>query len=444
MFRDRPVWPDSPRFPRVIDMATNSRRAVLTGFGILSPIGSTPAAFWDALLAGRTGIRQIQSFDASTLPCSIGGEIPNFVAKTAIEKNYRKSLNAMARPVQLGVIAAQLAMQDAGLARGSVVKERLGIEFACVMGATELGDLARASAMSSKGPRQPIDMASWGRDGINEIPPMWMLKYLPNMPACHFTVMFDAQGPSNTQIPNDAAGALVFGEALRIIQRGAADVMLVGGSESKIHPLSLSRFNAFAPLTKKSATPESAVRPFDRNREGTALGEGGAAFVLECLEHAQKRGAKILAEVVGFASGMDRGFKGPGLAKVIRNALTNAGIQPTDVDHVNAHGLGVRDLDAFEARAIAEVFGRDVPVFAPLNRFGNMGAAGGVAELAGSVQALQHGLLPATLNHDHPDPDCPIHVHTGEPRPVTRPFAVKISFTDLGQCAVLVLKKWEE
>ena len=425
-------------------MATNSRRAVLTGFGILSPIGSTPAAFWDALLAGKTGIRKLQSFDASALPCSIGGEIPNFVAKNAIEKNFRKLLNAMGRPVQLGVIAAQNAMQDAGLARGSVPKERLGVEFACVMGATEINDLAAASKKSSRGLRDPVDMATWGREGLNDITPMWMLKYLPNMPACHFTVMFDAQGPSNTQIPNDAAGGLVFGEALRVVQRGAADVMMVGGSESKIHPLSLSRFNAFGALTKKSDTPETAVRPFDRDRDGSAMGEGGAAFTLERLDHAKARGAKILAEVVGFASGMDRGHTGAGLAKVIRNALANAGIAPSDVDHVNAHGLGHRKLDALEARGIGEVFGRDVDVFAPLNRFGNMGAGSGVAELACSVLALQHGLLPGTLNHDNPDPACPIRVHTGAPRPVTKPYAVKISFTDLGQCAVVVVKRWEE
>src|SRR5262245_11816242 len=157
-------------------MATNSRRAVLTGFGVLSPIGSTPAAFWDALLAGKTGIRKLQHFDASSLPCSIGGEIPDFVAKNAIEKNFRKLLNAMGRPVQLGVIAAQNAMHDAGLARGSVPKERLGVEFACVMGATEINDLAAASKKSSHGPREPVDMAAWGRDGLTDITPMWMLK----------------------------------------------------------------------------------------------------------------------------------------------------------------------------------------------------------------------------------------------------------------------------
>lgn len=425
-------------------MATNTRRAVLTGFGVLSPIGSTPAAFWDALLAGKSGIRKIQAFDASSLPCHIGGEIPDFVAKALIEKSFRKSLNAMARTVQLGVVAAQLAMQNAGLPKGAVAKERLGVEFASVMGPTDLDDLAAASRRASRGEQQPVDMETWGRDGLPDVPPMWMLKYLPNMPACHFTIMFDAQGPSNTLIPNDAAGVLAFGEALRIVQRGAADVMLVGGSESKIHPLSMTRFNGFAPLTHRNDTPEAAIRPFDRDHAGTTLGEGGAAFTLEALDHAKKRGAKILGEVVGFASGVDRGRTGQGLARVIRNALANAGVQPTDVDHVNAHGLGVPELDAFEARGIAGVFGRDVPVFAPLSRFGDMGAASGVVELACSVLALAHGQLPGTLNHEIPDPACPIAVHTGEPRQLTRPYAVKVAFTDLGQCAVLVVKRWEE
>lgn len=426
------------------DMATDSRRAVLTGLGVLSPIGSTPADLWQALLAGTSGIRKIQAFDASALPCHIGGELPNFVAKAIIEKNYRKALNAMARTVQLGVIGCQLAMAECGLKRGSVDPVRFGVEFASVMGATEINDLARASVKSSRGPRQPVDMEAWGRDGLDDVPPMWMLKYLPNMPACHATIMFDIQGPSNTLIANDAAGVLAIGEALRILQRNAADFLLVGASESKINPLSMSRFNAFAPLTRRNDSPETAVKPFDRDRDGTALGEGTAVFGLEELAHARNRGAKILAEVVGFAAGVDRGLTGAGLARVIRNALAAAGIQPADVDHVNAHGLGVPELDAFEARGIAEVFGRTVPVFAPLSRFGNLGAGSGALELACSVLALHHGQLPATLNHTNPDPACPVAVHTGSPRPVTKPYAVKVSFTDLGQCSVVLIRRWSE
>jgi 3-oxoacyl-[acyl-carrier-protein] synthase II len=426
-------------------MVTNSRRrAVITGLGVLTPIGSTPAAFWESLRAGVSGVRRIQVFDPKHLPCQIGGELPDFNAKAVIEKSYRKSLNAMARPVQLGVVAAQFAMQDLGLKKGDLPPERFGVEFASVMGATELNDLAGMSKTCSHGSRQPVDMAAYGRDAVPEMPPMWMLKYLPNMPACHVTILYDAQGPSNTLIPNDAAGVEAVGEALRILRRGAADFMLVGGCESKINPLSLSRFNSFAPLTRDNDHPQTAVRPFDRDASGTCMGEGAAVFGLEDLEHAKKRGAKVIGEVVGYAAGMDRGLKGPGLARVIRNALADAGIQPSDVDHVNAHGTGVPAFDACEAKGIAEVFGRDVPVFAPLSRFGNMGGAAGVVELVCSILALKHGELPGTLNHDNPHPDCPIAVHTGAPRAVTKPYAVKVTVTDLGQCAACVVRRWDE
>ena len=425
-------------------MVTSTRRAVITGLGVISPIGTGAGPFWAALRAGTSGVRTIRAFDPSALPCRIAGELPDFVAKAMIEKSYRKSLNAMARVVQIGVVASQFAMHDAGLAKGTVAPERIGVEYASVMGATDIDDLARCSQLAVVGPRQPVDMDIWGRESVPEMPPMWMLKYLPNMPACHTTILFDMQGPSNTIIPNDAAGVLAVGEALRVIQRDAADVMLVGGSESKINPLSQSRFNSFAPLTRDNDHPTTAVRPFDRDATGTCLGEAGVAFPLEELSHARKRGAKILGEVVGFAAGVDRGLTGAGFARVIRTALTNAGIQPGDVDHVNAHGVGVKSLDAFEARGITGVFGRDVPVFAPLSRFGNTGAASGVLELACSVLALYHGELPGTLNHDHPDPDCPIAVHTGTPRTVSKPYVVKVSGTDLGQCGAIVVRRWDE
>lgn len=419
------------------------RRAVVTGLGVISAIGSSPAAVWAALEAGTPGVARIRAFDPTPLPCQLAGEVPDFNAKAVVEKGYRKTLNAMSRPVQMGLVVSQLAMQDAGLAKGTVAPERIGISFASVMAATEIDDLAGASKRSSVGVRQQVDMAAWGEKGLPEVPPMWMLRYLPNMPACHVTVVFDMQGPSNTLIPNDAAGVMAVGEALRILRRGAADVMLVGGSEAKVNPLSMSRFNSFYPLTRRNELGSAAVRPFDEGASGSVLGEGGAAFPLEELEHAKTRGATILAEVVGFAAGVDRALAGPGLSRVIRTALAEAGIQPADVDHVNAHGVGVPALDRFEANGIAEVFGKDVPVFAPLSRFGNMGAASGVAELACSLLALKHGKLPGTLNHAAPYPGCPITVHTGAPRPVTKPFVVKVSCTDLGQCAATVVRRWD-
>jgi 3-oxoacyl-[acyl-carrier-protein] synthase II len=310
------------------------------------------------------------------------------------------------------------------------------------MGATDLNDMAAAAKLASPD-GQTISYAVWGKDGLNEIQPLWMLKYLPNMPACHATILYDMQGPSNTQIPGDAAGLVALAEAGRIIRRNAADVMLVGSSEGRLNPITLSRYNLFIQLSRRNDDPAGAVRPFDATRDGTVSGEGSAVFMLEELEHARKRNANILGEVVGWAGGVDRGLKGLGLARVIRNALKMASIQPNDVDHVNAHGTGTTVGDAFEARGIAEVFGREAPVFAPLSRFGNLGAASGLMELACSVLALKHGELPGTLNHQQPDPACPIRVYTGAPRPVTKPYVLKVSYTALGQCAAAVVKKWE-
>lgn len=423
-------------------MVSNPRRTVLTGFGVLNPIGSTPDAFWQALVSGACGIRTISLLDAAELPTHIAGEVPGFSAKSMMtEKSYRKVLNSMARTVELGVICSQLCAQNAGIAKGGVAPDRVGIEYASLMGATDINDMAAAARASSDG--RTVDMGAWGTAGLKEIMPQWMLKYLPNMPACHTTILYDLRGPSNTQIPGDSAGLVALAEAGRIIRRGAADVMFVGGSEGRLNPITLSRHNLFVQLSRRNDDPTRAVRPFDESRDGTVTGEGAAVFTLEELEHAKRRGATILGEVVGWASGVDRGMKGPGLARVIRNALAMAGIQPADVDHVNAHGTGTTAGDAFEARGIAEVFGRDTRVFAPLSRFGNLGAASGLSELACSVLALKHGELPGTLNHERPAADCPVAVHAGAPRPVAKPFAVKVSYTTLGQCAAAVVRKWE-
>ena len=212
-------------------------------------------------------------------------------------------------------------------------------------------------------------MAVWGARGLNEMPPLWMLKYLPNMPACHATIIYDIQGPSNTQIPGDTAGAVALAEALRIIRRGAADVMVVGGSEAKVNPLSLSRFNLFAQLSRRNDDPERRdppVRPRPATAPLPARGQRSSRSKGSSTPEGPRR-EDLSARWSAVASGVDRGSTGPGLAKVIRNALDRAGIQPADVDHVNAHGTG-HDQAATRSRRAAsrEVFGRDMPVFAPL------------------------------------------------------------------------------
>ncbi|MGL4422328.1 MAG: beta-ketoacyl-[acyl-carrier-protein] synthase family protein, partial [Gemmataceae bacterium] len=344
-------------------MRVSRRKAVITSLGVLSPVGLTPHDYWTALLNGTPGVRPLTAFDASPLPCRIAGELIGFDAKKMVPKEARKSLKVMARTVQMGLCAATLAMESGGPPPDSMDPFRFGIEFGCLMVATELDDLVTAAQKTMTDIPRAIDMAVWGHAGQEAVPPLWMLKYLPNMPACHTSIYFNAQGPNNTITAGEAASTLALGEALRVIERDSADYFLVGGTDSRINPLSYTRHSKFLEFTTSNETPSRAVRPFDAGRNGTVLGEGAAVFGLEERSHAEKRGATIHAELAGFASGFDRQLRGDVLSRVIQNALQDAGITPDVVDHVNAHAGGLNKADAFEARAIRAALG-DVPVFA--------------------------------------------------------------------------------
>jgi 3-oxoacyl-[acyl-carrier-protein] synthase II len=411
----------------------------------VNPLGPDAASFWEGLRAGRSGVQPIQSFDASNLPTRIAGEVRDFDAKRYIAKPDRKSLKVMARGIQLAVAAAQLAFDDAHLDKQALDPTRFGVAFGAGLLATELDELGPAAGVGANCRPGVVDLEKWGEQSIATIPPTWMLKYLPNMLACHVSILHNAQGPNNTITESDVASLLALGEAYRILSRDQADLLLVGGADSKINPLSLVRQCLFGPLSRNNATPERACRPFDRRRDGSVLGEGAAVLVLEELEHARRRGAHIYAELVGFGAAFDRHQSGHGLARAASAALREAAIRPEDLDHVNAHGLSSQDADAWEARGLAEVL-RDsraeVAVFAPKSYFGNLGAGSGTTELAASVLALHHGWLPATLNYEEPDPACAVAVLRA-PRATTRLHLLKVGFTEMGQCAAVVLRKWE-
>jgi 3-oxoacyl-[acyl-carrier-protein] synthase II len=336
-------------------------------------------------------------------------------------------------------------MNDAGMAKGKIDPTRIGVEFGAAIIHTELDDVARAAKVSTNCQPGSVSPLAWGEVGMKEIQPIWMLKYLPNMPACHVSIMHDIQGPSNTITEGDAASLMALGEAYRVLNRDLVDFVLVGGTESKINPLNYLRHSLYQPLTTMgNDAPAQALRPFDRDRCGTVFGEGAAAFALEELGHARRRGAKIYGELCGFASGFDRDREGKVIARVIRKAMAEAGITPADVDHVNAHGLGTVESDFWEANGLREVFGRDVPVLGLKGYLGALGPAAGIIELTGSLLALQNNRVPATLNCPNPDPACEIQVQRQALRPVTRPYAVKINFSDLGQVAAVVIRKWDE
>jgi 3-oxoacyl-[acyl-carrier-protein] synthase II len=420
-----------------------SRRVVVTGLGVVSPIGLGREAFAAALRAGRGGVRALRSFDASALPVRIGAEVDDFDPRDYLDKKDRKQLKLMVRTIQLAVAAARLALRDARLAPGAFDPERLGIVLGTGTIPGDLADLGAAAQASFQEGRGRVALDRWGRDGLPTIPPMWMLNHVPNMPASHTAILNDARGPNNTVTQSDAAGLLALGEAFRVLRADRADLMLTGGADTRTNPLTLVRYYLFSQLSCRNEDPERACRPFDVGRDGQVLGEGGGIVLLEALEHARARNAHIDAEVLGFASGFDRGRAGSGLTRVICTALDAAGVGPEQLDHVNAHAPGTRADDAWEARGLREALGdADVPVVAFKSYLGNLGPGADVTELGASLVALADGTLAATRNHHRTDPACPVRV-LREPRPVRRSCFLKVSGTERGQCAAVVLRRWE-
>src|SRR5688572_3814138 len=279
------------------------RRVVITGIGVISPIGVGSKSFWDNLLAGRVGVRRIASFDPSGFASQIGGEVPAFKIGDYVPKSYRKATKVMARDIELAVVAADDAFKDAGIQSKAYTDQptfkphRFGCNIGAGLISVDLNELTTAlsSARSAENPNK-LDLQRWGREGMSQLTPLWLLKYLPNMLACHVTIIHELKGPSNTITCADASSHLAIGEAFRTIQRGNADLAICGGAESKVNPMGLMRQCLLKRVVENGADPASAVRPFDADAAGTAVGEGGGLFILEELGHAKQRSAKIYAE----------------------------------------------------------------------------------------------------------------------------------------------------
>jgi len=416
-----------------------SRDIVITGAGVVSPIGIGCEDFWRALCAGESGIRPVDLFDASSLKVRFGGQIADFDPKQYVRP--RKSLKVMSREIQLGFAAADLAMADAGIAEGSLEPERVGVVFGSDMIYADLEDLAQTYRRSARDGR--FDFHLWSEAIQEELHPLWLLKHLPNMAASHIAIAHDARGPNNSMVLGDVSSLLAITEAASVIQRGWADVMLAGGTGCRLHPTALvARGDAL--LSHRADDFRSACRPFDRERDGLVNGEGAGAVVLESRGHAERRGARIRGALVATAvrcePGARRtGLRGESLRQAIRAVCAAAGFAPAAVGHVNAHGVGTVEMDRAEARAIAAELGA-VPVTAPKSSFGHLGAGGGAVELVASLMGLEQGLVPATLNYRSPDPECPVNVVHGGPlagRPAT---AVKVNLCSTGQAVAVALR----
>jgi len=420
-------------------MAGNSQsRIVITGVGVVSPAGIGNDPFWDNLISGRSGIAPIQSMPAHVLPCNLAGEIKDFDPLDFVYE--KKFLKVMSRDIQLGVAAASLAMKDAGLAAGDVEPERLGVDFGAGHISFTPEELA-AAARDFANPEQADGYTRWGDDSLGKIAPLWLLRQLPNMPACHVAIEHDAKGPNNTITSADASPLLALQEGIRCINRGHADAMIVGACSSNIHPVDIARISLFEDL----ATDE--CRPFDRDRDGTIVGEGSAVFIVERYSHAVARGADIYCEVLGVGAGCDgRGYEngsgGRGLVSAMKSAFRSAEIDPRQIGHINAHGKSTLRDDFVEAKAYHNVFGMDaerIPVVALKSYFGNFDAGAGAVELAGSILALRNEQLPATLNYRHPDPLCRLNV-LREATDLTSPIAMSVNRTSMGQSAAAILR----
>ncbi|MEO0513245.1 MAG: beta-ketoacyl synthase N-terminal-like domain-containing protein [Planctomycetota bacterium] len=411
---------------------------VITGLGPISALGIGLDPTWAALGEGRSGLDEITGFDATGFPSSAGGELSGFRPTDHVPKSYRKATKVMARDSALAVAAARAAVEHAGLrTRASEPQpstypdDRLG----CLIGAglisadtAELGAALASSIRAGSDGGADVDLEHWGREGIANLTPLWMLKYLPNMLACHVTIIHGTRGPSNTLVCGEASGLLSLGEASRILERGAADAVLTGGVESKLNPLGLARMYAWDRLRRGPASDEAwrDVRPYDPDAGGSVLGEGGAIFVLESADAAAARGARAIGVLSGHGSSHAMlGGDGPesletdspetdsskpdspnlGIVDACERALEDAGVTPGEIDLIVPQGTGVRSMDRSEAAALGEVFGdalSETPIAAVTPYVGDLVAGAGAFQAAVALAAIAEQRFPARLHGGTP------------------------------------------
>ena len=432
------------------------RRVVITGLGLVSPLANRPQALYDALIASKSGVRLLDEVLSDYLPtlCAASareftGHIDDFgpLAKEH-KKSIRKGLKVMCREIQMGVASAQLALLDAGMEPGGYDPDRAGVVFGSDYMMTRPEEFcdAIAGCLDEEG---KFDYGRWSDQGMPHVAPLWLLKYLPNMPASHIAIYNELRGPSNSITHREASSNLSIAEAYTTVVRGAADVMIAGATGTRVHPMRAIHMVTEEQVASNGHVPAQASRPFDQNRSGQVLGEGSGAVMLELLSSAQARQATIYGEVVGYGSSavLQRNSiarRDRALVNAARMALSSASMSAEQIGHVHAHGLSTRSSDIEESRAIQEVFGdrsRPVPVVAAKGNFGNLGAGGGAVELIASLLALRHGRLFPVLNYETPDPDCPVSVVRAGEDVDAGSSVLNLNVTPQGQAAALVVRK---
>ncbi len=433
------------------------RRVVITGLGVVSPLGTGVDAFWQALAAGRSGITRLSDGVGDPRGAPYAGVASNFEGRVeefgnlddAPKKSIRKSRKIMNRETRMGVCAAWQAMANADLRAGSFDPDRIGVCFGAGNVAMQPEDFVSGVEACCNEKRE-FDFSSWGARGLPQMNPLWMLTCLPNMPACHLAMHFDLRGPNNSITQREAAANIAVAEACYNILDDAADVMVAGGAGTTIVSMNMLHTLQGHDVSLADADPEKICRPFDRERTGSVLGEGAAAVILEDLAGAQRRNAKIYAEVLGVGSScvVDRALAprcSLALANAIESALEQAQLSPESIGHIHAHGLSTSLADAQEAHAIEAVLGRrarQIPLVAAKSAIGNSGGGAGALELVASLLALEHGHLFPVLNFEHPDPDCPVCPVASHDVPAGDVF-LNLNFSPEGHASAVVVRRWE-
>jgi 3-oxoacyl-[acyl-carrier-protein] synthase II len=411
------------------------RRVVVTGVGLVSPLGVGTEANWEALRAGRSGIRSITHFDASQFSTRIAGEVRGFDPLQFIDKKDVKKMDVF---IQFAIAASQFAVDGSGLAITPEIAPRVGVFIASGIGGFATIEREHRALLEG-GPRR--------------ISPFFIPAAIINLAAGQVSIRFGAKGPNSATCTACSASAHAIGDAAEIIRRGAADVMIAGGSESAITPMGVGGFAAMRALSTRNDEPERASRPFDRERDGFVMGEGAGVLVLEELEFARRRGARIWAELVGYGMSADAfhitapSEDGDGAVRVMQAALADAGVPASEVGYINAHGTATPYNDKLETLAIKRCFGEHaskVAISSTKSMTGHLlGAAGGL-EAGITALVLREQILPPTINLDHPDPECDLDYVPNTARPARVTYALSNSFGFGGTNGALLFKRYEE
>ena len=410
-----------------------SRRVVVTGVGLLSPLGIGTQETWQAIREGRNGISRIEQFDPTGFTCRIAGEVKNFEPSRYIE---RKEIKKMGRFIQFGIAATEFAMEQSGLRIDARNAERVGVYIGSGIGGFEVIEREHKTLLE-KGP--------------SRISPFFIPATIINLASGYVSIRTGAKGPNSATATACTSSAHSIGDSFRIIQRDDADVMICGGAEAAVTPMSIGGFAAMRALSHRNDEPEKASRPWDAQRDGFVVGEGSGMLILEELEHARRRGATILAEIVGYGMSSDAHHitsppeDGDGAFRVMRLAIKDAGIEPHQIDYINAHGTSTEVGDKIETAAIKRAFcehAYNLAVSSTKSMTGHLlGGAGGL-EAGITVLALRDQIAPPTINHEFPDPECDLDYVPNHARETKIEYALSNSFGFGGTNGCLIFKRF--